>query len=126
MSEYKIKHRNLYHGMCPPGYEKVTGHTKKGGIYVQTHCRKITVKGRTHALLHGTYNEARIAGEDAILFGDTITDRPSHAELETKKIQKRASSIEQNMHLQEEKKKSIREIEDRYEPKSIENKEKRR
>jgi hypothetical protein len=31
MSEYKIKHRNLYHGMCPPGYEKVTGHTKKDG-----------------------------------------------------------------------------------------------
>jgi coproporphyrinogen III oxidase len=124
MSEYKIKHRNLYHGMCPPGYEKVSGHTKKDGTHVETHCRKITVKGRTHTLLHGTYNEARVGVEDAILFGDTITDRSSHAESEAQKIQKRASGIEMNMHVQEGKKKSVREIEEHAEP--IKKKERRR
>ncbi len=112
MSDYKIKHTRSYHGHCPPGYFFVSGYTKEDGTSVEGHCRKITVRGRTKTAVHGVYNEARIAGEDAFLFGDTITDRTSHAEKEAEKISRRSQSIAEKMRDQESKKREVREKED--------------
>ena len=67
--------------MCPPGYEKVKAH-EKGDTHVNEYCRKIKVQGRTKTLMSGLYNETRIAGSDAVLGFDTITDSTAQEEIE--------------------------------------------
>lgn len=109
--EYKIKHHKSYYGRCPPGYEKISGYSKKDGTKVEDHCRKITVKGKTKTLFKSGYNEAQIGFEDVFLGFDTVTDRTKHGELETQKIQKRSKFIETLMHDQEERKSKVKDIE---------------
>lgn len=102
-----IKRKELYHGFCPPGYTKVKAHTRSGES-VEEHCRKITVHGRTHAMVSGLYNEGMIAQEDARLGVDSILDSTDAGEKNARKIKSRSGHVENLMREQEQKKEEIR------------------
>lgn len=116
---YNIKKRKLIGNRCPPGYEKVKSYSRSDGSKVETHCRKIRVKGRTHAILSGTYNEAMIGQEDVRLGFDSLIDSTNKGENNAETIEHRAKKIETLMHEQEERKKEVRRRED-SKPKMIE------
>ena len=110
MSE--VKKRELYHGFCRPGYEKVSGYWRDKGGYVKEHCRKITVQGRRKALTSGLFNEAMIAQEDARLGFDSLTDSTRAGERNANRMERRAEKLKQVMKEQEERKEEIRRKED--------------
>ena len=105
---YSIKKRELIHGLCPPGYEKVSSYSTGDGNYVSGYCRKIKVEGRIKAIGYGLYNEGMIAQEDARLGFDSIVDSTKSGEKNAIKIKQRADKIETIMHTQEEKKEEVK------------------
>jgi len=104
----EVRERGLYHGICPPGYEKVKSYYKSDGKVVSEHCRKIKVSGRTHTTLSGLYNEGMIGQEDIRLGADSIIDKTGTGERNAEMIKKRATHIEDMMREQERKKDKIR------------------
>lgn len=108
VTNYQVRTKETYHGICPPGYEKIRGYHKSDGTYVPTHCRRIKVDGRAHTLVSGVYNEVRIAGEDAVLGTETVFDMPEKAEKEAKKIEKRSIKVHDAMQEQSEKKRDVK------------------
>lgn len=106
--EYSIKKRELYHGFCPPGYTKVRSYTKESGDRIEEHCRKLTVKGRTYAMVSGLYNESMIAQEDLRLGFDSVIDSTVSGEKNADKIKSRASHVGEVMREQERKKEEVR------------------
>lgn len=108
---YRITHVRNFHGVCPPGFEKVGDYKKKDGTHVKEHCRKLTVSGRTKSAILGIYNETMIAQEDARLGFDSIVDSTTKGEKGAERIEKRAEKIKAIMKDQEEKKKEVRKME---------------
>lgn len=107
----RIARRAPYHGVCPPGYEKVRPYNRDDGTHVTEHCRKIRVEGRTRAALSGLYNEGMIAQEDARLSFDSVVDSTRAGEKNAGVIERRARHIKEIMHEQEERKDQVRETE---------------
>ena len=105
---YKISRSKDYHGICPPGYEKVEGYKKKDGTFIKSHCRKITVNGRNKAIFSGLLNEGLIAEENTRLTMDSIIDSTKNGEKNAEKIEKRAIKVQGIMKDQEVKKEEIR------------------
>ena len=114
MRSYHVKKINTIKGMCPPGYEKVKAH-EKGDTHVNEYCRKIKVQGRTKTLMSDLYNETRIAGSDAVLGFDTITDSTAQEEKHADNIKMRSDKIINLAREQEERKKEARTHEDNFE-----------
>ncbi len=111
MNKYTVKKVRAYHGVCPPGYEKVRAH-ERNNFHVNEYCRKIKVEGRTKALLSGIYNEGMIGEEDAVLGFDTLVDSTQSGEKYVGKIKARADKLDALMKEQEERKREARMKED--------------
>lgn len=109
--EHSIHRKELYHGFCPPGYEKVRSYKKEDGTRVEEHCRRIKVSGRTGAAIRGIYNEGMIAQEDTRLGFDSVFDMTREGEANASKIHRRSEKIRDMMQDQERKKEEIRRTE---------------
>jgi hypothetical protein len=116
MKKYTVKKTKVYHGMCPPGYEKVKAH-ERNSSHVDEYCRRIKVEGRTRTLLSGMYNEGMIGEEDVVLGFDTIVDSTRSGEKYVGKIKERANRIDTLMKEQEERKREAKGREDGHESK---------
>ena len=108
MVSYDVKKRELFHGFCPPGYERVKSYDKGNSTHVKEHCRKIRVSGRGRALATGLYNEGMIAQEDVRLGIDSGFDRTKSGEKNASTIERRAEKIKDTMAKQEAKKEEVR------------------
>ena len=64
--------------------------------------------------MSGLYNETRIAGSDAVLTFDTITDSTSQEEKHADKIKMRSDKIINLAREQEERKKEAKSHEDKF------------
>ena len=111
MVKYTVKKTKVYHGICPPGYEKVRSH-ERNNSHVEEYCRRIKVQGRTKTLLSSLYNEGMIGEEDIVLGVDSVIDSTKSGEKYTEKLKERANKINALMKEQEERKQEAREKED--------------
>ena len=103
-----IKKRELYHGFCPPGYEKVNSYHRADSTFVKEHCRKIRVPGRVGVAVRGLYNEGMIAQEDLRLGVDTTLDLTKAGAKNASKIERRSTKVRDMMQDQENKKEEVR------------------
>jgi hypothetical protein len=116
MVKYTVKKTKVYHGICPPGYEKVRSH-ERNNSHVEEYCRRIKVQGRVKTLLSGMYNEGMIGEEDVVLGFDTIVDSTKSGEKYVGKIKERSNRIDALMKEQEDRKREAKEREDGHESK---------
>ena len=108
VKNYDVKKRELFHGFCPPGYERVKSYDKGNSTHVKEHCRKIRVSGRGRALATGLYNEGMIAQEDIRLGVDTTLDLTKAGAKNATKIERRSTKVRDVMQDQENKKEEVR------------------
>lgn len=103
-----VKRREMIHGFCPPGYEKVSSYSTHEGVRVNDYCRKLRAEGRVKAAVYGIYNEGMIAQEDVRLGFDSIVDSTKSGEKNAMRIKQRADKIENIMQIQERRKEEVK------------------